>query len=156
MERIRALLIAASLIICLSLASVPCGAQFLGAGIALNKHLGDTINFDFGKNIGVGNSAFGLAGLDVSVTWGADYNLAAMAGYPYGYGGLGAVTQGDLGYNLGVTVDAVQGAGFDGSAWGIPQAEQGITRTHFEQGIAENAQINDLEVAYPFSPMLVA
>lgn len=153
MVRIRALLIAASLIVCLSIASVPCGAMFLGTGITLDKHFGDTINFNLGKNIGLGNSAFGLAGLNVDVTWGVDYDLAAMAGYPYGYGGLGSVTQGDMGYNLGVTVDAVQGAGFDGSAWGIPQAQQGITTTHFENVVAENAQINDVQVAFPFSSL---
>lgn len=156
MVRIRALLIAAGLIVCLSLASVPCGAIFLGTGVALDKHFGDTINFNFGKNIGVGNSAFGLAGLNVGVTWGVDYDLAAMAGYPYGYGGLGSVTQGDMGYNLGVTVDAVQGAGFNGAEWGIPTVEQGITTTHFGQAIAENAQINDVQVLMPFSPVVMA
>ncbi len=155
MVRIRALPIAACLIISLSLISVPCGAISLGAGVLLNKHIGDTINFNLGKNIGVGNSAFGLAGLNVAVTWGADYDLAAMAGYPYGYGGIGSVTQGDLGYNLGVTVDAVQGAGFNGAEWGVPTAEQDITTTHFGQAIAERAQISDTQVALPFSPVLV-
>jgi hypothetical protein len=151
MVRFRALLLAASLIVCLSLASCPCGAIFLGTGIALDKHIGDTINFNFGKNINVGNSAFGLAGLNVNVDWGADYNLAAMAGYPYGYGGVGSVTQGDVGYNLGVTVDAVQGAGFNGVDWGIPTTEQSITTTHFGKAIAERALIDDVQVALPFS-----
>ncbi len=151
MVRIRALRIAACLLFSLTLLSGLCAAQFLGAGINLDKHFGDTVNFNFGKNIGVGDSAFGLAGLNIGVTWGVDYDLAALAGYPYGYGGLGSVTQGDLGYNLGVTVDAVQGAGFDGSAWGVPQAQQAIQTTHFGKQIAENAQINDVQVAFPFS-----
>jgi hypothetical protein len=120
-----------------------------------NKHIGDTINFNFGKTIGVGNSAFGIAGLNVAVNWGADYDLAAMAGYPYGYGGVGSVTQGDLGYNLGVTVDAVQGAGFNGAPWGVPVVEQDITTTHFGQAIAERAQISDTQVALPFSGMYI-
>jgi hypothetical protein len=89
----------------------------------------------------------------VNVDWGFDYGLAAMAGYPYGYGGIGSVTQGDLGYNLGVSVDSVQGAGFNGAAWGVPEAEQSITTTHFGQQIGERAVIDDVQVALPFSGM---
>jgi hypothetical protein len=151
MGRFRALPVAACLLVCLLLVSSPCSAIFLGTGIALDKHLGDTININFGKTIGLGDSAFALAGLDVGVTWGVDYNLAAMAGYPYGYGGVGAVTQGDLGYNLGMTIDSVQGTGFNGAEWGIPTAEQGITTTHFGQQIGEQAQINDVQVMLPFA-----
>ena len=136
MDRFRALLLAASLITTLSLATVPGVAQFFNPGVLLNNHIGNTIDFNLGKNIGIGNTVFGLAGLDVKVTWGADYDLGSAAT------GVGSVTQGGLGYNLGVTVDAVQGNGFNGAPWGIPEAQQAITATHMEKDIAENAQIN--------------
>ena len=149
MDKTRALIFSVSIVAGLLFASTACNA-FIGAGISLDKQFDHTINFDIGKDIPIGNSAFGLAGLDVTVNWGVDYDLNALAGYPYGNGGVGAVTQGDLGYNLGVSVDATQGAGFDGSAWGVPLAEQGITTTHFAQQIANQAQINDVQVALPW------
>ena len=137
MDRIGASLIAASLIVCLSLATAPGAAQFTSLpGVLLNNHLGHTIDFNLGKNIGIGNTAFGLAGLDVKVTWGANYDLGAAAT------GAGSVTQGDLGYGLGISVDAVQGNGFNGAAWGIPNAQQAVSATHMEKDIAEQAQIN--------------
>lgn len=145
------LLFAAFLVSCLCLASCPGGAIFLGTGMVFDKHFGDSINFNFGKNINVGDTVFGLAGLNVDVDWGFDYDLAAMAGYPYGYGGVGSVTQGDVGYDLGVTVDAVQGTGFNGAAWGVPTAEQAIQTTHFGQRIGERAVIDDTQIALPFS-----
>jgi len=81
MDKVGALLFAVAVVASLLVASAPCGA-FLGAGISLNKQFGDSINFDFGKNINVGNSAFGLAGMNVDVNWGVNYDLAALAGYP--------------------------------------------------------------------------
>jgi hypothetical protein len=131
-------------------------SAFLGAGINLDKQFGNSIDFNFGKNINVGNSAFGLAGLNIGVDWGVDYDLSALAGYPYGYGGLGSVTQGDLGYFINLNVDAVNGAGFNGAPWGLPMNDQGVTTTHFGKQVAEQANINDVQVLLPFSGMAVA
>ena len=149
MVRIKALTCLVAMAIVLLMASTSCNA-FIGAGINLDKQFGDTINFNFGKNIPIGNTAFGLAGLNLGVTWGVDYDLNALAGYPYGYGNVGSVTQGNLGYNLGITMDATQGAGFNGADWGVPLAQQGITTTHLAKQIAENAQINDVQVLSPW------
>lgn len=155
MDKVGALLFAVAIVASLLVASSACNA-FIGAGINLNKQFGDSINFDFGKNINVGNSAFGLAGMNVGVNWGVDYDLAALAGYPYGLGGMGSVTQGDLGYFIDVNVDALNGMGFNGAPWGLPMSEQGTTATHFGNRIAEQAQINDVQVLLPFSGMPVA
>ncbi len=154
MDKTRALLFAVAIVVGLPIASTASSA-FLGAGVNLNKQFGDSINFNLGKNIGVGNSAFGLAGLNIGVTWGVNYDLNALAGYPYGAGGVGAITQGDLGYNLGVTVDSMSGAGFNGAGWGVPLTQQGVTTTHFGQQVAKQAQINDAQVLLPFAGMSV-
>lgn len=89
-------------------------------GIDLNKDFSHTVNFDPGGAIPFGDTALGVAGLDVGVTRGVNYDLNALAGYPYGDGGVGCVTTGGLGYDLGVTVDAVNGGAFDGSAGAFP------------------------------------
>ncbi len=150
MDIVRALLIIAAIVTSLLVASTS-GCAFIGAGINLNKQFGNSINFDFGKNINVGNSAFGLAGLNVGVDWGVNYDLAALAGYPYGYGGVGSVTQGDLGYFIDVNVDSLSGMGFNGAPWGVPMAEQGTQATHFGKSLAEQAVINDVQVLLPFA-----
>jgi hypothetical protein len=155
MDKVGALLFAVAIVAALLVASSSCCA-FIGAGINLNKQFGNSINFDFGKNINVGNSAFGLAGMNVGVNWGVDYDLNALAGYPYGYGGVGSVTQGNLGYFIDLNVDALNGMGFNGAPWGIPMNEQGTTATHFGKRIAEQANINDVQVLLPFSGMPVA
>jgi len=155
MDKVRALLFAVAIVTLLLVASSGCNA-FLGAGINLNKQFGDSINFNLGKNINVGNTAFGLAGMNVGVDWGVNYDLNALAGYPYGYGGLGSVTQGNLGYFINLNVDALNGAGFNGAPWGLPMDQQGITSTHFGKSIAEQANINDVQVALPFSGVPVA
>lgn len=153
MDRKSTLFFAVLVVIGLPLISCT-GNAFVGAGIDLNKQFSNTINFDFGKNIGLGDSAFALAGLDVGVTWGVNYDLNALAGYPYGYGGVGAVTQGGLGYGLGITVDAVNGAGFDGAGWGVPLTKQGVTTTHLSEQIGEQALIDDTQVALPFAGIM--
>jgi hypothetical protein len=150
MDRTRALLIAAALVVTLTLASSACNA-FIGAGISLNKQFGNSIDFNLGKNVQIGDTAFGLAGMNIGVNWGVNYDLNALAGYPYGYGGLGSVTQGDLGYFVDLTIDATNGAGFNGASWGIPLLEQGVTNTHYGQSVANQAQINDVQVVMPFS-----
>ncbi len=150
MERTSAIVLALFVVVVISSASTTCNA-FIGAGIDLNKGFSHTIDFNLGKAIPIGNTAFALAGMNVGVTWGVNYDLNALAGYPYGYGGVGSVTQGDLGYGLGITVDATNGAGFDGSGWGAPMAQQGITTTHYAEGVAQQAQIDDTQVALPFA-----
>ncbi len=150
MDMVRALLITVAIVAVLLIASSSCNA-FIGAGINLNKQFGKSINFDFGKNINVGNSAFGLAGLNVGVDWGVNYDLAALAGYPYGYGGVGSVTQGNMGYFIDLNVDSLSGMGFNGAPWGAPLMEQGTQATHFGRRVAEQANINDIQVALPFA-----
>lgn len=150
MDRTSALVLALFVVVIISSASTACNA-FIGAGIDLNKDFSHTINFDLGKDITIGDTAFGLAGLDVGVTWGVNYDLNALAGYPYGYGGVGSVTQGGMGYGLGITVDAVNGAGFNGANWGVPKTEQGVTTTHYAEGVAQQALIDDTQVALPFA-----
>lgn len=155
MDKFRVMTLVVVIVFGMSVISPVCNA-FIGAGINLNKQFDHTINFNIGKNIPFGNSAFGLAGLDATVTWGVNYDLNALAGYPYGFGGVGAITQGDLGYNLGVSVDATNGAGFNGANWGVPLTEQGITTTHFGQQIANQAKISDAQIALPFAGIPVA
>jgi hypothetical protein len=150
MDKSRAVLLAISIVVGLSFASFACNA-FIGAGINLDKGFSHTINFDLGGAIPFGDTALGVAGLDVGVTYGVNYDLNALAGYPYGYGGVGSVTNGDLGYNLGVTVDATNGGMFNGADWGVPLTKQAITTTHLAKEIAENAQISDTQVALPFA-----
>jgi hypothetical protein len=145
----RVLVVAVAIAVGSVLISSSCDA-FLGAGISLDKQFGHTIDFNLGKNIDIPGMGNVLAGMNVVVDWGVDYDLAALAGYPYGYGGVGSVTQGNLGYNLGVSIDAIQGAAFDGSGYGVPLAQQGITTTHLGESIAQQAQINDIQVASPF------
>jgi len=128
MDKLRVLFLTAAILITLSLASSGVTA-FIGAGINLNKQFGNSIDFNLGKNVGVGNSAFGLAGMNIGVDWGVNYDLNALAGYPYGYGGVGSVTDGDLGYFINLNMDSVQGGGFNGAEWGVPLTQQGITTT---------------------------
>lgn len=148
MDKLGILILSASVVAGLLVASTAAGA-FIGAGINLDKQFGNSIDFNLGGGIPIGNSAFGLAGLNVDVTWGANYDLDALAGYPYDYGGLGAVTDGDLGYNLGITVDATQGAGFNGADWGIPLDEQGVTTTQMSKDISQEAQLSNTQVVLP-------
>ena len=103
------------------------------------------MDINLGKGILAGDSnAYGLANMDIGVNWGVGYDLNTVAGYPYGYGGIGAVTTGDLGYNLGLSLDSTSGMGFDGSEWGIPLTQQGLTTTHLDKTWAKDMQINNV------------
>jgi hypothetical protein len=124
---------------------------FVGAGITLGKALGDTIVFDLGTGVNALGTGFGLADMNIAVDWGIDYNIASMAGYPYGFGGIGAVTAADVGYNVGLTVDEAYGAGFNGANFGVPLAEQTLSTTHFGQSFANRNKILDTKVMLPFS-----
>lgn len=151
MDRTRALACMASVLFVLCL-TAPAGARFIGTGVTFDKHFGDTINVNVGTGVSaLDNTAFGLAGMNVGVTWGVDCDLGVLAGYPYGYGGVGAVSTGGLGYSLGMSMDEAHGAGFDGSGFGIPLAEQGITTTHFNQLWANNLQLDNSQAVLPFS-----
>jgi hypothetical protein len=152
MDKGWTLLIAVA-ITALLLATVPASNAMIGAGISLNKQFGNSIDFNLGKNINLGNTAFGLAGMDIGVDWGVNYDLNALAGYPYGYGGIGSVTQGNLGYFINLNVDAQNGAGFNGAPWGVPSAQQAVQTTHFGKQIAQQANINDVQVLLPFAGM---
>jgi hypothetical protein len=129
----------------------PAGA-FIGAGINLNKHLGDTVDFNLNPTlVKAAGVAQGLAAMDLGVTWGVDYNLNSLAGYPYGYGGVGAITDANIGYSLGLSVDEAHGTAFDGANFGIPLAEQSLTHTKFDNVIAANNHISDAQVALPWT-----
>jgi hypothetical protein len=130
---------------------MPAGA-FIGAGITMDKHIGDTIDFNLNPTlVQAAGVAQGLAAMDLGVTWGVDYDLSTLAGYPYGYGGVGALTDANIGYNLGLSVDEVHGAAFDGAGFGIPLAEQSLTHTQFNNAIAANNHISDAQVALPWA-----
>ncbi len=88
--------------------------------------------------------------MDLGVTWGVDYDLSSLAGYPYGYGGVGAVTDANIGYSLGVSLDETHGAGFDGSSFGIPLTEGSLTSTKYNNFVAANNHLQDTQVALPF------
>ncbi len=85
------------------------------------------------------------------MSWGVGVDLATMAGYPYGYGGIGVVSEGDVGYGLGLTMDSTSGAGFNGAGFGVPLAEQGITTTHFAQMWGDQAHLDNSQAMLPFS-----
>lgn len=123
---------------------------FIGAGVNLNNRLGDTININIGKNINALNTGFGLADMNIGVDWGVDYDISTLAGYPYGFGGIGAVTAADMGYNLGVTVDEAHGAGFNGAPFGVPLAEGSVSQTHLGQSISNRNKVLDTKVMLPF------
>ncbi len=150
MDRTRVLAYTAAVLFVLCLAA-PAGAKFIGTGVTFDKHFGDTINVNIDRTVGLSDTAFGLAGMDIGVTWGLDMDLATMAGYPYGFGGVGTVTEGDMGFGLGLTMDSTSGAGFNGEDFGIPLAEQGITTTHFAQLWGNQNHIEDAHAILPFS-----
>jgi len=133
------------------MASIMPTEAFIGTGININKHLGDTINFNTGKEVQAAGTALGLAGMDTGVTWGADVDLNTLAGYPYGFGGIGAVTSGDVGYNLGLSMDEAHGTAFDGSTFGIPLAQQSLTKTKFDNSIANRNHIDTAAAMLPFT-----
>ena len=130
--------------------AIPAGA-FIGTGINIDKQFGNSIDFNLDKNVQAAGAAYGLADMDLGVNWGADVNLNTLAGYPYGYGGIGAITDGNVGYNLGLSMNEAHGAGFDGSSWGIPATEGTATATKYDNSIADNQQISDAVVALPFT-----
>lgn len=130
---------------------MPAGA-FIGAGINLNKRLGNTVNFNLNPTlIEAAGIAQGLAALNLGVSWGVDYDLNSLAGYPFGYGGVGAVTDANIGYTLGVSVDEAHGTAFDGAGFGIPLAEQSLSRTKFNNVISANNHISDAQIALPWA-----
>ena len=138
-------------VVAAALMVMPAGA-FIGAGINLDKHLGSTIDFNLNPTlVEAAGIAQGMAAMDLGVTWGVDYDLSTLAGYPYGYGGVGALTDANIGYTLGVSVDEAHGTAFDGAGFGIPLAEQSLSRTKFNNVIASNNHISDAQVALPWS-----
>jgi hypothetical protein len=149
MEMVKILIMALAFFTIASIVT-PAGA-FIGAGVNLNKHLGDTIDFDLNPTlVQAAESAYGLADMDLGVSWGVDYDISALAGYPYGYGGVGAVTDANIGYSLGLSLDETHGARFDGSAFGVPLTEGSLSTTKYNNVIARNDHLSDVQVALPF------
>ena len=146
--RVLAYLTAFVIILCLATST---GVTFIGLSVPTNINLGNTINVDAGKSIGVGNTAFGIGEMDVGVNWGVNCDLGTVAGYPYGYGGIGAVTQGDLGYNLGLSLTSTSGGGFNGAGYGIPESEQGVTTTNYAQQWSNNMALDNTEATLPYT-----
>lgn len=123
---------------------VPAGATFIGTSIPLSKTLSGSVDVNLGNILAGDSDAYGLAGMDIGANWNVGYDLDTVAGYPYGYGGVGAVTTGNLGYNLGLSMDSVSGSGFDGSGWGIPLTQQGLTTTHLSKTWSADEAINNV------------
>lgn len=126
------------------------GNAFIGAGIDLSNHLGDTIAFDLNPVVQAAGVAYGLEDLNLGVTWGVDYDIASLAGYPYGYGGVGAVTDANIGYSLGLSMDETHSAGFDGSAFGVPLQEGSTTTTSYNNLIAASDHIQSTQASLLF------
>lgn len=146
----RRIIVLALAIMSVALYVTPAGA-FIGAGINLDKHLGDTINFKLDPTlVQAAGIASGQAAMNLGVTWGVDYDINSLAGYPYGYGGVGAVTDANVGYNLGLSLDETHGTGFDGSAFGIPLQEGGLTTTKYDNSIANNQHLQSVQAALLF------
>jgi hypothetical protein len=153
MSKIRGVVFLLAIAIWLTFA-LPASASFIGASIPLSHSLSGSVDVNLGKGILAGDSsAFGLANMDLGVNWGVGYDLNTVAGYPYGFGGIGAVTTGGLTSNLGVSLNEVHGASFDGSQWGIPLAQQGLTTTHFDKTWDNNMAVNNVAAVLPFSGM---
>jgi len=150
MDTRRAVIILLAVIAAASFA-IPAGA-FIGAGINLNKQLGSTVNVNLNptlvKAAGIGE---GLAAMNLGVTWGVNYDLNTLAGYPFGYGGIGAATDANIGYGLGVSLDEAHGTAFDGSSFGIPLAQQSLTQTTFHNAIAANDHLASEQVVLPWT-----
>ena len=128
----------------------PAGA-LIGAGVDLNKHFGHTVNFDLDPVVQVPGVAYGLDDLNIGVTWGADYDLDALAGYPYcGMGSVGATTTGNVGYTLGLSMDETKGAGFDGSTFGLPLTEGTLSTTKYNNIIAAKQDLQSAQAALVF------
>lgn len=150
MDRMRVLaLMAAVLFIVFTV--VPAGADFIGTGVTFAKDFSGGVNVNVGKMAGLENTAFGGAAMNVGVNWEVPVDLNVVAGYPYGFGGVGVVTTGTTGYALGLTMDETHGAGFNGADFGIPITEQGITTTHFGKLWASENQIDNTQAFLPFS-----
>jgi hypothetical protein len=148
MGKVKLFLILAA--ICAMLAILPSGA-FIGTGLSFDRHIGDTMTFSLGRGINALDTGFALAGVDMAIDWGVDYNLNTIAGYPYGFGGVGAVTAGDIGYNLGVTMDQVYGVGYDGATFGVPYTAQNVNRLHLGQSVANVDHIENTLVTLPYA-----
>lgn len=150
MDTRRAVIMLLAVVAAASFAT-PAGA-FIGAGISMDKHIGSTIDFNLNPTlVQAAGVAQGLAAMDLGVTWGVDYDLSTLAGYPYGYGGVGVLTDANIGYSLGVSLDEAHGTAFDGAAFGIPLAQQDLSRTSFNNVIAANNHISDAQVALPWA-----
>ena len=136
--------------ITLAFCVMPAGA-FIGAQINLNKNLGHTVDFHLNPVVAqAAGIATGGAAMDLGVTWGVNYDLNALAGYPYGYGGIGAVTNADIGYDLGVSLNEAHGVGFDGSAFGIPLTEGSQSATKYDNLVAAQEHLQNVQVALPW------
>ncbi|HTY91315.1 MAG TPA: hypothetical protein VMC84_09080 [Methanocella sp.] len=150
MDRRRALALIVAMIIAAFIAA-PAYASFLGTGVTFDKDFSNSVNVNVGKIAGLGDTAFGGADMNVGVSWDIPVDLTVVAGYPYGYGGVGVVTTGTTGYALGLTMDEAHGAGFNGADFGIPLSEQGITKTHFSKLWAAQNQIDNTQAFLPYS-----
>jgi hypothetical protein len=151
MDMARLLAFTAALLFMACLA-MPAGARFIGTSVVFDRHFGDTIDINVNPVVaGLSDTAFGMAGMNLGVTWGVDVDLGTMAGYPYCYGGLGAVTAGGVGCSVGLSMDEVHGAGFDGAEFGIPLAGQSLTSTHFDQAWSAQNQLNNANAILPFA-----
>jgi len=144
-----ALILILAVAIVVSLAA-PAGA-FIGANINLNKQIGKTINVKLSPTLvqaaGLGE---GLAAMDLGVTYGVGYDLSTLAGYPFGYGGIGALTEGNVNWGLGLSLDETHGVAFNGASAGVPLAQQSLTHTTFNNAIGVNNNFASEQAVLPF------
>ena len=147
----RRALILLTAVIAIALFIMPAGA-FIGAGINLNKQLGKTVAFKLSPVLAqAAGVAAATAGMDLGVTWGANYDINALAGYPFGYGGVGAITDADVGYNVGLSMDEGHAAAFNGAPFGVPLGSQTASQTVYNNAIAANEHFANEQVALPWA-----
>jgi len=150
MDRRRALALVSAIMIATFMV-VPVSASFLGTSVNFNKDFASGVDVKVDKVAGLAGTAFGGADMDLGVNWNIPVDLTVTAGYPYGFGGIGVVTTGNMGYALGLSMDSTTGSGFDGSSFGIPQSEQAITTTHFDKLWAAQNSLDNTQAFLPFT-----
>ena len=150
MDKRRALVLLMA-VIALAIAVGPASA-FIGAGINLNKHIGNTVNFNLNPTlVQAAGLAQGLEAINLGVTYGVNYDINSLAGYPFGYGGVGAITDANVGYGVGVSMNELHGAAFDGSSFGIPEASQTLTATKYDNFIGAQEHLANEQYVLPWA-----
>ena len=143
--------VAAATLVALAGFATP-GVAFIGAGINLNKQLGNTVHFNLNPTlVQAAGIAQGAAAMDLGVTYGVNYDINALAGYPFGGGGVGSITDANVGWGVGLSMDEAHGTAFDGASFGIPLATEDLSHTTFNNFVGANEHFANEQVALPWS-----